>query len=267
MVLERTYLAFCISLLLCLASPFAHATIQPARNLDQMIVSAAEIVQGKIISKRAMWGPNKRYIYTEVTLQVDAYHQGTGQRLMKIHTIGGQVGKFASRVAGTAHLAIGEEVVLFLEPKRHKTFRFLLGMAAGKFNVIKQNNQVLLHRAVHGLSFYHQKVGQPHTIKEQVHSEPALQLSHLQTRIKALKQVPRHWTTLAPKVNTRRSKIIGLMRLHRLYQQQPALKRRPRFQVLPRRLKQVPSVMPKSLTRYPSPLVRPSRTLKQKAKR
>lgn len=181
-------------------SSTAHATIQPTRNLDQMILGASDIVRGRVVHKRFMLGTPQKYIYTEITLQLIETYKGTAQRSIRLHVLGGKMPERSSYVAGSARYTVGEEVVVFLEPKRHPVLRFVLGMAAGKYNVYQKDGRSFLHRSLQGLAFYKSSQKGRGQIHEPMHSEAPLRLRKLQDRIRQVQKK----TQKAPPVQLKR---------------------------------------------------------------
>lgn len=194
--------------LVCATTATTHATVQPARTMAQMVQGAADIVHAKVLDQTSFWGNGNKHIYTAIKLQVIAYLKGSGGKTLTIHKLGGQVGKWITKVPGSASYKAGEEIVVFLEPKRHKTFRFVLGMASGKFQVTRADGKLLLHRQTDGLAFHRLPGGtdQP-SVSETKHSEPALALS-------ALKQLVQKQPKAMPilKANTLRQRYLLLLK-------------------------------------------------------
>ena len=84
-------------------------------------------------SVAARWSKDGGRIMTDVVLEVTEPWKGTPAKQVTVMQPGGVVGEVGQLVHGTARFAVGEDVVVFLEPRGD---RFLLtGMVQGKFKV------------------------------------------------------------------------------------------------------------------------------------
>lgn len=171
--------------MLSLGANAAVATVIPFQTLSQMIEFSPVVVRGKVLSKTYLWGPGQRHIYTDLQLQVLERLKGETSDTVVIRELGGVMGDRVSIIPGSATYRLEEEVVLFLEAKRPGQFYFVMGLAAGKFEVLRQGTQALLHRNVQDISF-HRPLGSSTklpTIYHLNYSESPLSLSQLRVMI------------------------------------------------------------------------------------
>ena len=155
-----------------------------------------------------------------------------------------------------------EEVVVFLEPKRHKTYQFVLGMTAGKYHVYRKANQLFLHRSLQGLAFQTPKFATPSNtpaVQEPKASEAPLTWQRLQQRVSIIKRQKATIGKLRVLSNQQqllRHKYWQLLRLRQLrLQQKPALtpQRKPTFgTLLPHKVNPHIGALPKLKTPKPT---------------
>jgi hypothetical protein len=125
--------------LLLLALP-AWATTLVALDLTALSRSADSIVQGKVSRVEARMSKDGGRISTHVTVDVSDSLKGQGgAATVEIVQPGGIVGDIGQKVAGTAHLKEGDEIVAFLERRGPKNF-LLVGMAQGCFRVERSSD-------------------------------------------------------------------------------------------------------------------------------
>ena len=232
-----------VGCLCCMGSERAWSTVIVSKSLDQMIHDASRVVRGRVVQKKFIWGANKRYIYTEISVQVLEQMKGETQSVITVRKLGGVMDNIAAKVPGTEDYRLNEEVVLFLEVKRLNQYYFVMGLAAGKFEVLRQSGQVWLKRNMQGLTF-HKPVGQKRVGSSVYHlnySEAPLSLQTLRQRIKqAPKQtLPNPQKTPATGLKTLPTPVLKalpvkagkrqqmLLFLQRLKQKKPSVVRAP----------------------------------------
>lgn len=172
-------------------SGVAWSTVIVSQTLEQMVHSASRIVRGRVVQKTFLWGPGKRYIYTDLRVQVLEQMKGETQAYVTVRKLGGVMDGVAAKVPGTASYRLQEEVVLFLETKRLNRYYFVMGLAAGKYEAVRRSGQVWLKRDVHGLTF-HKPLGQKRvgtSIEHLRYTEAPLLLSKLRQKIQQTQQV------------------------------------------------------------------------------
>lgn len=162
------------------------AVVLPFRDLDQMIRDAPSIVRGQVIAKRSLWSAERRHIYTEIRLRVLESLKGQVENEIILRKLGGVLDGIASRVPGSETYRVGEEVILLLEERRVTGHYFVLGLASGKYEVLRQGQDLYLRRSLDGISF-HRRLGQPTaptpTVYHFQHSERPLSITELKQRI------------------------------------------------------------------------------------
>lgn len=259
----------CCVLVLCVGVLWVEdvgATIVPTRSLTQQLQAADRVVRGKILSKRALWGPQRRHIYTDYRLEVLEVLKGPAAKVLTFRQLGGVYGKQTVRIAGSAHYRLGEEVLLLFEPERKPGFLFVQGLAAGKFEVLRQDGKVLLHRQTVGLAFYNGK----HKIAHRNYSEQPIALSALRKQLVELKRKaprlrPHHQHLYKTWIHKRMMKVLKARRAYRLKHGKtfvgPTL--RQRIAPLVKRPMLLRALVPKPVARPKLPTVLPKTTTQQ----
>ena len=115
----------------------AHATTVKAFDTPSLVRSASLIVRAKVQHSTSFWNTTRNRIYTDTGVLTDAvYYERSSERAtvrkgqsLIIRQLGGQTAEAKMTVPGTAPLADGDEVVLFL--RKHAGFYTLVGMAQG----------------------------------------------------------------------------------------------------------------------------------------
>ena len=106
-------------------------------DLDELVQRSGLVVAGRVVAARALEGPRGR-IDTEYTLTVDRTFWGedVGQRVVRMP--GGVLPSGRGlMLPGMATLSVGEEVVLLLTDEGDDGLRVPVGLAQGKFRVVR----------------------------------------------------------------------------------------------------------------------------------
>ncbi len=120
-------------LLALLGASLVSATTLLALDVPALTKGSALVVRAKVRSVEARWTKDGGRIMTDAVLEVSETWKGTPVRQVIVMQPGGVVGEVGQLVHGTARFGVGEEVVVFLEPRGD---RYLLtGMLQGKFRV------------------------------------------------------------------------------------------------------------------------------------
>src|SRR5689334_5284575 len=116
-----------------LAVAVAHATTLLALDVPALTKGSSAVVRATVRSVDARWTKDGGRIMTDVVLEVSEPWKGTPGKQVTVMQPGGVVGDVGQLVHGTAKFTVGEDVVVFLEPRGD---RYLLtGMLQGKFRV------------------------------------------------------------------------------------------------------------------------------------
>lgn len=126
--------------LLCalLATPWlarpAGATALQGLDLHGLCDRSPQILRGTVESLTPGWHQGR--IMTAVRLRVGRTLSGPSRRGDRVifYRLGGEVGGIGQRVIGEATFRVGEEVVVFLHPRRGRLY--LTGMVQGKMRVL-----------------------------------------------------------------------------------------------------------------------------------
>lgn len=133
-------LAITIALAIISTCASVQATIVLQLSDETLARDADLIVHGRVVRKDAGWNTKKTRIYTTYAIQPIAIVKSpSGQsrtvRAFEVRVLGGTVGKYGMRVAGTTRMQLGEEVLLYLE--RVRGHWMVLGMSQGKLEIFR----------------------------------------------------------------------------------------------------------------------------------
>jgi hypothetical protein len=111
-------------------------------STPELTQKADTIVRGKVKDKKSEWDPERRFIWTLVTISVSDSIKGNSPHKedVVIKIPGGEVGDIGQKTEDAPNFTPGEEVLLFLQPevyREKKVFR-VTGDFQGK-HTIKDN--------------------------------------------------------------------------------------------------------------------------------
>jgi hypothetical protein len=111
-------------------------------STPELTQQAEGIVRGKVKDMKSEWDPEKRFIWTLVTISVSQSIKGNSpeKQDVVVKIPGGEVGDIGQRTEDAPIFTTGEEVILFLQPevyREKKVFR-VTGNFQGK-HTIKDN--------------------------------------------------------------------------------------------------------------------------------
>lgn len=177
-----TRLAFAgAALALSVAAP-AMATTMLAQDVAALTCSSDAVVRGKVKKVESRWTGDHRQIVTDVTIDVDEFIKGKGNKTVQITQPGGEVEGIGQKVSGLASFTPGEEVVVFLA--RQGSDRFMVtGMAQGKFRVERSSDNkaaFAIPDSTHDAQLIDPATGQP----TESNSKP-MELDALRAKVKS----------------------------------------------------------------------------------
>lgn len=174
-MLRPAITAAALALVFFASAPATGTRLVGRFDIPGLAQQAAAVVRGEILSQEARWDEDGERIHTYSTLRVRERLQGPSSlaSTLVVKQVGGQVGDVTMHVEGTARLALGEEVVLFL--RLNGGFGYLVGMANGKFGVRRAARGVFVSRE----AFPHRS------------PEPALPLRELRRLVRVSSTGPR----------------------------------------------------------------------------
>jgi hypothetical protein len=109
-------------------------------SLEELSREASSIVVGEVIDAQSQWEDGN--IYTYVTVSVERYVKGVGNREVTIKVLGGTVGDITQWVSDVPVFQIGERAILFLKGE----FFQIIGWRQGKFSVV--NSEVMVENVL-----------------------------------------------------------------------------------------------------------------------
>jgi hypothetical protein len=159
----------------------AWATTMIALDLPGLSRAAETIVHGTVTRVESHLSQDGRRVFTQIDVDVKEAIKGQPPKTVSVIQPGGEVGDIGQLVSGTAHYAVGEEVVLFLE--RHGPNFRTVGMAQGKYRVERstdgkaafalpepEGDAMLLDPVTHAPVAKSDKVLKLETFKQQIRS-------------------------------------------------------------------------------------------------
>lgn len=142
------------ALVLLLSSQPARATVVKVLDVEALSRRAELVVRGTALDSSASWARGGKLIQTVTRVKIDRPIKGAATaEVVEVRTSGGTVGDISQRVSGSAQLAAGEEVMLFLKRIPGARPRFAVeGFAQGKFTLKRVDGSTLVTRELAGLS-------------------------------------------------------------------------------------------------------------------
>jgi len=134
-----TRLAFAGAALALSLAPPAMATTMLAQDVAALTRSSDAVVHGKVKKVESRWTSDHRQIVTDVTIDVNEFIKGMGNKTVVVMQPGGEVDGIGQKVSGLASFAPGEEVVVFLERQGSDHFT-VTGLAQGKYRVERSSD-------------------------------------------------------------------------------------------------------------------------------
>ncbi len=118
-----------LALALLAAAPAAASTFI-ALTPEELVRDAAAVVEGRVVEVSSFWNAERTAILTEATLEVDDAVVGEAPAFVTLRTFGGRVGDYVIEAHGFPRFAVGDRLLVFLEPERegaHKVLGYLQG--------------------------------------------------------------------------------------------------------------------------------------------
>lgn len=110
----------------------AHSTLTRARTLEQLAIDADSVIRGRVVAQEVVRDGETDRVRTVSTVAVDEALAGDDApgSTVRVSQPGGVLGDVTVRVSGTAPLAVGQDVLLFLRGRGDQV-RAPVGMAQG----------------------------------------------------------------------------------------------------------------------------------------
>lgn len=133
---------FCLMLLACLITSQGRASTALDLSVEELTLRAGRVVRARVVGTGARWSAGGRRIVTETRLEVlEALAGEARSRELRVVQPGGAVDGLVQEVIGAAQFSPGEEVVVFLEPAGAGPTSRVVGMALGKFRVLRPDGK------------------------------------------------------------------------------------------------------------------------------
>ena len=122
-----------LALALLVAAPAAASTFI-ALTPEELVRDAEAVVEGRIVEVSSFWNAEHTAILTEATLEVEDAVVGAAPAFVTLRTFGGRVGNLVIEAHGFPRFALGERLLVFLEPERDGAHR-VLGYLQGQYRI------------------------------------------------------------------------------------------------------------------------------------
>jgi len=147
----RVATAIAVIFLLISSAP-AFATVMVKIDLDGLVGRADGILVGNVEKVASHWSEDKRYIVTDVTVEVTQSVHGVADKHLVIRRLGGSVDGVGMRVSGSPMFSPGEQVLLFTEKRGNH--RWIVGMSQGVYRITRDaSGRRFVNRRLNGLTF------------------------------------------------------------------------------------------------------------------
>lgn len=150
-----------------LGSAPAFATVMLKLELPQLVGRADTIFVGKVTKLDSHWTDDHKHIVTDATFAVVQNVRGAtvGQPIV-VRSLGGTVDGVGMRVFGSPQFQVGQEALLFTEPR--KGHRYVTGMMQGAFPVVRSaDGHARVQRSSAGLTLARRaESGRLETVRE-----------------------------------------------------------------------------------------------------
>jgi MYXO-CTERM domain-containing protein len=135
-----------------LPTGMAHATSARRLPLTSLAQASTLALRGQVAEQRVVKRDDR--VYTESVVRVGECWKGTCGASILIRQLGGEIDGQGLSIEGSAALAVGDEVVLFLRVRKDGAFS-PVGMAQGVFQITRdpKGQIVRLERDLRGLTF------------------------------------------------------------------------------------------------------------------
>jgi hypothetical protein len=108
------------------------------QDVPALTKSSTVVARAKVISSQPRWTSDGARIVTDTTLELLEPWKGAPGKRLTVMQPGGVVGEVGQKVAGAARFQVGEEVVVFLEPRGERFS--VAGMTQGVFHVQRSSD-------------------------------------------------------------------------------------------------------------------------------
>jgi hypothetical protein len=173
-------------LLVAALVPSSWGTLLIRLSDEEMGRRADAVVRAEVLDVQSFRDPGRHRVFTNSTLGVLEYLKGSGADQIVVETAGGVIGDLEYRVLGSPQLAVGDEVVLFLEA--HGSVNRVIGMAQGKLRVVNDpaSGEALLERDLTSVAFVDRDASGRTRVGGHGAPAPRLRLDDLRTLLRSL---------------------------------------------------------------------------------
>lgn len=98
-------------------------------SLPELLERSQTVVAGEVLDMQSRWTPDRRQIFTTVTLRTDRRFKGGGNSLVRFRIPGGTVGDTRLMVTHSPRFSVGERALVFLAGESGRLPRVVAGEA------------------------------------------------------------------------------------------------------------------------------------------
>lgn len=124
-----------VLLLALVAAAPAVASTFLAMDRTSLVRQADAVIQGRVLKVESFWEPTGTVIVTEAMVQVEEVVVGRTPTVVRVKTIGGEVGGYVIDAHGFPTFTADERVLLFLEEDGEDTLR-VTGYQLGQYRLV-----------------------------------------------------------------------------------------------------------------------------------
>ena len=122
-------------------------------DVGELTKRSDRVVRAHVVERESRWDEARERIHTYTTLELADSLKGEGEPTIVVRQLGGEVDGTGSFVGGDAHFEVGEEVVVFLRRNpAGESYFHVIGLAQGKFRVVRSGERSLAVRDLSELS-------------------------------------------------------------------------------------------------------------------
>jgi hypothetical protein len=133
----RTAILAALSMAVAAAAPPVGASTFVAMSTSDLVKSSSAVVEGEVLTLESRWTADRRIIVTDATVRVWDVLGGKAPEVVQVKTFGGTVRGFTVDAIGFPEFALGERVLLFLEPDTEVGRLRVNGYQQGLYRIVQ----------------------------------------------------------------------------------------------------------------------------------
>jgi hypothetical protein len=134
----RTAILAALPLALAWATPPVEASTFVAMSTSDLVGSSSAVIEGEVFGLKSRWTADRRIIVTDAMVRVWDVLGGKAPEIVQVKTFGGTVNGFTVDAIGFPTFAVGERVLLFLEPDTEAGLLRVNGYQQGLYRIVQR---------------------------------------------------------------------------------------------------------------------------------